>query len=68
MSLVITRELRLVGLLQFRDEIDGVVAALADGRLTVDPVIAQEHDVTDAPETFAVARGAARSWKALLRF
>ena len=43
MSLAITRELELVGSFRFNDEIDEVIAALADGSLVVDPVITHEY-------------------------
>jgi len=68
MSQVITRELHLVGSLRFDDEINDVVAALADGTLTVAPVITQEYDVADALEAFGVARDASLSSKVLLQF
>ena len=50
MSLAITRELELVGSFRFNDEIDEVIAALADGSLVVDPVVTHEFDVADAFE------------------
>jgi len=68
MSLAITRELELVGSFRFNDEIDAVIAALADGSLVVDPVLTHEYPVADALEAFAVAKDAARSSKVLLRF
>ena len=42
MSLAITRELELVGSFRFNDEIDAVIAALADGSLDIDPVLTHE--------------------------
>ncbi|HEV7949388.1 MAG TPA: L-idonate 5-dehydrogenase [Glaciihabitans sp.] len=68
MSLAITRELELVGSFRFADEIDDVLAALADGSLYVDPVVTHEFDATDALEAFAVALDASISGKVLLRF
>jgi len=68
MSLAITRELELVGSFRFNDEIDAVIAALADGSLVVDPVITHEYAVADALDAFAVAKDASRSSKVLLRF
>ena len=68
MSLAITRELELVGSFRFNDEIDEVIAALADGSLVVDPVLTHEYPVADALEAFAVAKDASRSSKVLLRF
>jgi 2-desacetyl-2-hydroxyethyl bacteriochlorophyllide A dehydrogenase len=67
-SLAITRELELVGAFRFNDEIDQVIAALADGSLYVEPVITHEFAVSDALRAFAVARDSATSSKVLLRF
>lgn len=68
MSLAITRELELVGSFRFADEIDEVVAALADGSLVVDPVVTHEFAVEDALEAFGTALDSSRSGKVLLRF
>lgn len=68
MSLAITRELELVGSFRFNDEIDEVIAALADGSLIVEPVITHEFGLDSALEAFAVAKDAAASSKVLLRF
>ncbi len=68
MSLAITRELELVGSFRFNDEIDAVIAALADGSLVIDPVITHEYPMAQALEAFAVAKDASRSSKVLLRF
>jgi 2-desacetyl-2-hydroxyethyl bacteriochlorophyllide A dehydrogenase len=68
MSLAITRELELVGSFRFNDEIDAVIAALADGSLVIDPVITHEYAAAQALEAFAVAKDASRSSKVLLRF
>lgn len=67
-SLAITRELTLIGCFRFNDEIDEVIAALADGSLDVEPVITHEFAADDALDAFAVARDAATSSKVLLRF
>ena len=67
-SLAITRELTLVGSFRFNDEIDEVIAALADGSLVVGPVVTHEFAVEDALEAFAIARDSAVSGKVLLRF
>ncbi|SDH83522.1 zinc-binding dehydrogenase [Agrococcus jejuensis] len=64
----ITRELRLVGSFRFVDEIDDVVAALADGSLAVAPVITHVLDAAAAVEALDVARDASASSKVLLRF
>ncbi|MDN5763251.1 MAG: zinc-binding dehydrogenase, partial [Microlunatus sp.] len=67
-SLAITRELELIGSFRFNDEIDEVIAALADGSLVVDPVITHEFGLDEALAAFDVARDASRSSKVLLRF
>ncbi|WP_104167160.1 L-idonate 5-dehydrogenase [Cryobacterium sp. N22] len=67
-SLAISRELELVGSFRFNDEIDEVLAALADGSLSVDPVVTHEFAAADAIEAFGVARDSAVSGKVLLRF
>jgi L-idonate 5-dehydrogenase len=67
-SLAITRELELVGSFRFNDEIDEVLAALADGSLDLSAVITREFDVADALEAFGVAKNSAESGKVLLRF
>jgi L-idonate 5-dehydrogenase len=66
-SLAITRELELVGAFRFNDEIDEVIAALADESLVVDPVITHEYALADALEAFAVAKDSSQSAKVLLR-
>ncbi|GCE38954.1 L-idonate 5-dehydrogenase [Rhodococcus wratislaviensis] len=68
LSLVITRELELVGSFRFNDEIDAVLEALADGSLNVEPVISHEFGIEDGLEAFAVARDASASAKVLLAF
>ncbi|MBP1134672.1 L-iditol 2-dehydrogenase/L-idonate 5-dehydrogenase [Arthrobacter sp. PvP023] len=67
-SLAITRELELKGSFRFNDEIDDVIAALADGSLQIDPVITHEYPVEAALEAFGVARNSAESGKVLLSF
>jgi len=67
-SLAITRELELVGSFRFADEIDEVIAALADGSLFVEPVVTHEFAAEDALEAFAVALDSSSSGKVLLRF
>jgi L-iditol 2-dehydrogenase/L-idonate 5-dehydrogenase len=67
-SLAITRELDLKGSFRFNDEIDDVIAALADGTLHIEPVITHEFPVQDALEAFTVARNSAESGKVLLSF
>lgn len=67
-SLAITRELELVGSFRFNDEIDEVIAALADGSLDVSAVITHEHPAGEALQAFEIARDAAASGKVLLHF
>jgi L-idonate 5-dehydrogenase len=67
-ALAITRELRLLGSLRFNDEIDEVIAALADGSLAVEPVVTHVFPVAAALEAFTVAADAAVSGKVLLAF
>jgi L-idonate 5-dehydrogenase len=67
-SLAITRELELRGSFRFNDEIDDVIAALADGTLHIEPVITHEFPVSQALEAFGVARNSAESGKVLLSF
>lgn len=67
-SLAITRELTLIGSFRFNDEIDEVIAALADGSLEVGPVVTHEFGVERAAEAFAVALDSATSGKVLLSF
>jgi threonine dehydrogenase-like Zn-dependent dehydrogenase len=67
-SLAITRELELVGSFRFNDEIDAVLAALADGSLAVDPVVTHEFPATSAFAAFTMAQDASQSGKVLLDF
>ena len=67
-SLAITRELDLKGSFRFNDEIDDVIAALADGTLHIEPVITHHYPVEEAIEAFTVARNSAESGKVLLSF
>ncbi|MHC9045600.1 L-idonate 5-dehydrogenase [Microbacterium saperdae] len=64
----ITRELDLVGSFRFHDEIDAVIAALADGTLSVDPVITHEFDLEDGLAALGMAIDPTASGKVLLRF
>lgn len=65
-ALAISRELELVGSFRFVDEIDDVVAALADGSLVTDGVVTQVLPLADAAQAFAVAADARASCKVLL--
>ena len=67
-STAITRELELVGSFRFNDEIDEVIAALADGSLRVGAVVTHEFGVEEALRAFEVAKDSAVSGKVLLRF
>jgi L-idonate 5-dehydrogenase len=68
MASAITRELTLVGSFRFNDEIDDVLAALADGSLDAGAVISHELPIEDGLEALAVARDASLSSKVLLTF
>lgn len=68
MAMAITRELELVGSFRFNDELDEVLAALADGTLAAGPVVTHEFGANEAPDAFAVAADPARSGKVLLKF
>jgi L-idonate 5-dehydrogenase len=67
-SLAITRELELLGSFRFNDEIDEVIAALADGSLAADPVVTHTFPLDRGLEAFEVARNSAESGKVLLDF
>jgi len=67
-SLAITRELELKGSFRFNDEIDDVIAALADGSLAVDPVVTHTFTLDRGLEAFEVAKNSAASGKVLLDF
>lgn len=67
-SLAITRELELLGSFRFNNEIDEVIAALADGSLYVDPVVTHEYTLDRGLEAFEVAKNSAESGKVLLDF
>ena len=67
-SLAISRELDVLGSFRFVDEIDDVLAALADGSLRTAPVVTHEFAMADALEAFEVARDPRISGKVLLRF
>ena len=64
----ISREIDLIGSFRFVDEIDEVLAALADGSLRVDPLITHEFGYEDAEQAFDVASDPSRSTKVVLRF
>lgn len=64
----IARELELVGSFRFADEIDEVIAALADGSLDVSAIVTHEFAAEEAPRAFEVALDASASGKVLLRF
>ncbi|WP_211897919.1 zinc-binding dehydrogenase [Saccharopolyspora erythraea] len=67
-SLAITRELRLLGSFRFNDEIDEVIAALADGSLAIGPIVTHTFPANEALEAFAIAADASVSGKVLLDF
>jgi len=67
-SLAISRELELVGSYRFVDEIDEVIARLADTSLAVGPVVTHRYPLEQALDAFEAAADASRSSKVLLRF
>ncbi len=67
-SLAITRELELVGSFRFNDEIDEVIAAMADGTLKTAGIVTHEFAVGDARAAFEVAKDSSTSGKVLLAF
>ncbi|WP_306232701.1 L-idonate 5-dehydrogenase [Agrococcus beijingensis] len=68
MASAIARELTLVGSFRFNDEIDEVLAALADGSLDAEAVISHELPIDQAREALVLARDASVSSKVLLTF
>lgn len=68
MASAITRELTLVGSFRFNDELDDVLAALADGSLDAEAVISHELPIGDGLRALEIARDAAVSSKVLLEF
>jgi L-idonate 5-dehydrogenase len=64
----ITRELTLLGSFRFDQEMEEVIAALADGSLAVGPILTDDFDVTRAADAFTTAADAEASSKVLLRF
>lgn len=64
----ITRELDLVGSFRFHDEIDDVIAALADGTLRIGPVITHEFDLARALDALEIAGDPTTSGKVLVKF
>lgn len=68
MASAITRELTLVGSFRFNDELDAVLAALADGSLDAAAVISHELPIGDGLRALEIARDAAVSSKVLLAF
>jgi len=67
-SLAITRELELVGSFRFNDEIDQVIAALADGSLQIAAAVTHEFPVAEGLEAFETAKDSSASGKVLLNF
>ena len=65
---VIARELDLVGSFRFNDEIDPVLAALADGSLRADGVVTHELPLSRALEALETALDPRVSGKVLLTF
>jgi L-idonate 5-dehydrogenase len=68
LAMIVARELELVGSFRFNDEIDEVIAALADGSLEAGAVVTHEFPLQDAVAAFGMAVDSARSGKVLLTF
>jgi L-idonate 5-dehydrogenase len=68
LSTIVAHELEVVGSFRFNDEIDDVVAALADGSLETRAVVTHEFPVEDAVAAFEMAADSGRSGKVLLTF
>jgi 2-desacetyl-2-hydroxyethyl bacteriochlorophyllide A dehydrogenase len=68
LATIVARELEVFGSFRFNDEIDEVIAALADGSLVVDGIVTHEFALADALEAFEVAADASRSTKVVLTF
>jgi L-idonate 5-dehydrogenase len=68
LATAITRELDVVGSFRFHDEIDDVIAALAEGTLRIDAVVSHEYPLDEALTALAVAADSGSSSKVLLRF
>lgn len=68
LSLVVTRELDLVGSFRFNGEIDDVLAAMADGSLDVGSVVSHVVSVDRTLDAFALAADPTESSKVLLSF
>lgn len=64
----ITRELDMLGAFRFHDEIDAVIAALVEGRLTIAPVVTHIFPIEDALTALHTASDAGTSGKVLLDF
>lgn len=67
-ALAIAKELDLLGSFRFNDEIDEVIAALAEGALQIAPVISHVKSWRSAESAFAVAADPTESSKVLLKF
>jgi L-idonate 5-dehydrogenase len=68
LAAIVAHEIELVGSFRFNDEIDDVIAALADGSLDAAAVVTHEFGVQDAVAAFGVAADSANSGKVLLTF
>ena len=67
-ALAIAKELDLLGSFRFNDEIDEVIAALAEGTLRIAPVISHVKRWRSAADAFALAADPTVSSKVLLQF
>jgi L-idonate 5-dehydrogenase len=55
LSLVVTRELQLVGSFRFTDEIDDVILAMAERQLVADAIVTHVFAIADALNAFEIA-------------
>lgn len=67
-ALAIAKELDLLGSFRFNGEIDEVIVALAERRLSIAPVISHVESWRSAANAFAVAADPTQSSKVLLKF
>lgn len=65
---IIARELKMVGSFRFNNEIDEVLAALADGSYDAQAVVTHTVPFEDALTAFELARDASASGKVLIEF
>lgn len=67
LSALVAREIRLVGSFRFGPEYATAIAAIADGRIDVTPMLTHEYAFSDLQAAFAIALDKRRSMKVSLR-